>query len=821
MRYNEAAYTESYQDGMAFDCDYGNQNVMYEYNYSHDNKGGFWMACPGPYYTVNSVVRYNVSVNDGLYDGSRIIHVGESGSVGHQVYNNTVYWNSGYNVNAVEQGGWTGSTGATAFTSGTDIYNNILYGDSGTFVNHAGIRYDSNCVWSEAKDNYPVDEDVNAIIADPLLTDVEDYTDGSFKDGKVTLGTVNGFTLKSNSPCIDVGRAYMPVPEETVDACADDMNGIKTQITLPTVDYAKNAAPYQAGTVDIGAFEHQGTAEPVLADKDYLKALIDMADGYKAADFTPDTWAAMVKTLDGAKAMMNRVNAAQEQIDAVTAKLEKALAGLENKNNIVENTAAADVLADYNASNSIDNSGFEKSGSNWGQWQDGTSTMSAAVSTEQKHSGNQSWKVSRGSNTSTAYSEIGNIPVKMNTEYVCEAWVYCGGENASGVTMEAKHHKNVTGGSDIKLANKSATGTADASGWEKIVMEFTTGSYNKISLSVGSTISNVYLDDVVLYEKYGLRILDKTELKTTIDLVPKYRADEYVEESWASYQDAYLAAKLEYVNALATQDSINEAAANLQKAYNKLLKKANKTVLSALYKKYAAEKRGNYNNQTWQAFQTALKKAKAALDNKNAVQSQVDTALAALRKAHNALASWKNQSITYTKSYTKTYGSKAFKLNVKVKAGNKKLTYTTTNKKVATVSKAGTVTLKGAGTCQIKVVAPGTNTYSGKSMTITIKVLPGKVSLASLKAAGGKKLKVTYKKSANVTGYQIQYSTSKNFKSGTKTVTKKGTSATLSKLKKGKKYYVRVRAYTNVKSGKRTVKMYGSWSKAKVSGKIK
>ena len=73
MQYNEAGYTESTQDGMAFDCDYGNQNVMYQYNYSHDNKGGFWMACPGPYYTVNAVVRYNVSVNDGLFDGSRTV----------------------------------------------------------------------------------------------------------------------------------------------------------------------------------------------------------------------------------------------------------------------------------------------------------------------------------------------------------------------------------------------------------------------------------------------------------------------------------------------------------------------------------------------------------------------------------------------------------------------------------------------------------------------------------------------------------------------------------------------------------------------------
>lgn len=192
MKYNEAAYTESTQDGMAFDCDYGNQNVMYEYNYSHDNKGGFWMACPGPYYTVNSVVRYNVSINDGLFNGGRIIRVGEYGSIGHQVYNNTIYWNNGYELSAVEQGSWTSGVNGTVpgVTSGTDIYNNIFYGDSGTFVDNAGTTYNNNCVWGAAKDSYMANvDDVNAVIADPKFVDVEDYTTGIFNENKrVTLG---------------------------------------------------------------------------------------------------------------------------------------------------------------------------------------------------------------------------------------------------------------------------------------------------------------------------------------------------------------------------------------------------------------------------------------------------------------------------------------------------------------------------------------------------------------------------------------------------------------------------------------------------------
>ena len=56
-------------------------------------------------------------------------------------------------------------------------------------------------------------------------------------------------------------------------------------------------------------------------------------------------------------------------------------------------------------------------------------------------------------------------------------------------------------------------------------------------------------------------------------------------------------------------------------------------------------------------------------------------------------------------------------------------------------------------------------------------------------------------------GYKVEYSTSKKFtKKTTKTVTVKTTKAlnkTIKGLKSGKKYYVRVRAYTT--SGKKTI----------------
>jgi len=85
-------------------------------------------------------------------------------------------------------------------------------------------------------------------------------------------------------------------------------------------------------------------------------------------------------------------------------------------------------------------------------------------------------------------------------------------------------------------------------------------------------------------------------------------------------------------------------------------------------------------------------------------------------------------------------------------------------------------------------------------------------------SSGKKRITLKWNKDNNTDGYQIHYSTSKKFKKA-KTVTVKGskkTKTTLKKLKKGKKYYVRIRAYKTI-NGK---KYYFIWSKKK-SVKIK
>ncbi|MDE5864109.1 MAG: fibronectin type III domain-containing protein, partial [Lachnospiraceae bacterium] len=69
-----------------------------------------------------------------------------------------------------------------------------------------------------------------------------------------------------------------------------------------------------------------------------------------------------------------------------------------------------------------------------------------------------------------------------------------------------------------------------------------------------------------------------------------------------------------------------------------------------------------------------------------------------------------------------------------------------------------------------------------------------KVKALSVKNQKGRKVKVTFKKTAGASGYQITYADNKRFKKAKQIRTEKNT-YTLKKLKKGKTYYIKVRAY--------------------------
>ncbi len=108
--------------------------------------------------------------------------------------------------------------------------------------------------------------------------------------------------------------------------------------------------------------------------------------------------------------------------------------------------------------------------------------------------------------------------------------------------------------------------------------------------------------------------------------------------------------------------------------------------------------------------------------------------------------------------------------------------------------------------------------YSGK-ITKYFEITPPPTALtkATPKARG---FSLKWKKQgAQISGYELQYSTSRKFeKKATKTLTVKSsrtTTKTISRQKARKKYYLRIRTYRNVKIGGKTKRLYSEWSKVK------
>lgn len=110
--------------------------------------------------------------------------------------------------------------------------------------------------------------------------------------------------------------------------------------------------------------------------------------------------------------------------------------------------------------------------------------------------------------------------------------------------------------------------------------------------------------------------------------------------------------------------------------------------------------------------------------------------------------------------------------------------------------------------------------------TAKVKTIPTVTTKkATIKKLTPKKkaLKVAWKKVSGAEGYEIKLATNKKFTKDKRTVkVKKGsaTSKTIKKLKSGKKYYVKIRAYKNVTIDGYTVTANGAWSKVK-SKKVK
>ena len=153
------------------------------------------------------------------------------------------------------------------------------------------------------------------------------------------------------------------------------------------------------------------------------------------------------------------------------------------------------------------------------------------------------------------------------------------------------------------------------------------------------------------------------------------------------------------------------------------------------------------------------------------------------------------------KIYRRTGNSSKW-VNIATVSGNNTLVYTDGSVKAGTTYTYTVRAYKGSVL----------SAYNKNGSQIVRLTAPAQYKPSS-KAFG--KLTVRWKKAAGASGYQIQYAASRSMR-GARTVSTSALTRTLSGLKKGSTYYVRIRAYKKV-SGKT---YYSTWSSVK-NAKIK
>ncbi len=219
FQYNEVYNTvnEEGDDGNAYDCDYECTGTTYQYNYSHDNPGGFMLICNEPqnpdnvYGNQNPTIRYNISINDGSSDESIFYCWKEVTNA--SIYNNFIYIPSGKDVHLV-------STGHTYGDDSLYVWNNNIIYSHGTaryLVNDDSTHWwDNNCFYGTHKkvwyrigdfiiwqDGHPSGN--NNITSNPNVVSL------SYGYG---FDSIVGYKLWSNSPCIGAGLAKYPGGED-------------------------------------------------------------------------------------------------------------------------------------------------------------------------------------------------------------------------------------------------------------------------------------------------------------------------------------------------------------------------------------------------------------------------------------------------------------------------------------------------------------------------------------------------------------------------------------------------------------------------------
>lgn len=586
-------------------------------------------------------------------------------------------------------------------------------------------------------------------------------------DGKAVLNNpvifkYNDVTL-SNTPsaqeeltCIPETQYMMKGDTQTVQAVlkkeapTQPVSYISSNPSVLTVDASGRTTAQAAGSAEVTALSAGSSSEPVtiyVADNEYLKSIVSDYERYIkdcSAEYTESSFAAMKAAYEAAVQTLGSRDA--KTIYDAAAALEEAVAGRISSSQ----TKAVDVFCDL-AENLLEE---EYTPETWAKLQE-------AVAKAQNCTGD------------TPQDEVNEAVAELRQALSDLAAV-----QTDEASEEDKVQLQEMLGQAEKLLEDGQQNYTDES-WAELTRAIelarTILSENpttKLRIQIAATGLSQAIDSLDTAP-------DFIELAKLCGRYMNLDSEAYTEESYQTVKEALEQIQKALEAQEGTQKEIDQLTEALQTAVNNLQLKpvpADKSRLQNKYEEYSRLTQGNYTDDSWKAFRKALDNAKTILEKQDADQASVDAALKLLEDAKSYLTEKKPDSGQDQKPGTssavkvkeirisgiskKIAAGKKITLTASVSPSNassKALTWSTSNKKYATVDSKGVVKTKKAGIGKTVTITAKAKDGSGKSASYKIKIMKGVVKKIKLSASktvtAGKKVtvkaKITASKGAN------------------------------------------------------------------------
>ena len=256
-------------DSYGSHIDYGNENVVFQYNYSYNNEGGF-VEILGD--NINCGYRYNISVNDGYREDPNGVAWDKKGkifwvsnfcgqnpircpSVGTFIYNNTIFVNDTLNPEIYF---WPD-------VCDVHVYNNLIFASQNGETTPTLLENDfnefyisHNLFYDSSRIDLDSDLENNAIYGNPLLLN------------SVYLGDDNpeAYQIQNNSPAINNGFL--------INGSNDTINYLEHNGGL---DYFGNSVSHNFPS-NIGAFNGSGSINILELNSEDVKLYPSITENY-------------------------------------------------------------------------------------------------------------------------------------------------------------------------------------------------------------------------------------------------------------------------------------------------------------------------------------------------------------------------------------------------------------------------------------------------------------------------------------------------------------------------------------------------------------